>query len=281
MSKINVYEMVTNKIIEQLEKGIVPWRKPWFCQKAINYITRKPYRGVNILLLEKPGEYLTFHQCKSLGGKIKKDEKSTPIVFYKMLEIEDKEHLDEEGNPTKRILPYLQYSNVFHIDQCEGITSKIVVPKQENNPIKEVETVAKNYIQRENIRFLSDELDEAYYSLNDDLVHLPSKNLFKDIVHYYSTLFHEFSHSTGHPNRLNRDMKNWFGDEKYSKEELIAEISSSLILNDLGIDTTDTFNNSVAYINNWLKVIKGNNKTIVEAAGKAQKASDYILNIKC
>ena len=112
---MDVYAIVTERIIKQLEKGVVPWRKPWRGNPAMNYVTRKPYRGINPMLLPYGGEYLTFLQARNLGGNVRKGEKSSMVVFFKPLEVDD----NKTGE--KRTIPLLKYSNVFHLSQIEGI----------------------------------------------------------------------------------------------------------------------------------------------------------------
>ena len=274
----NVYQYVTDRIISELEKGKIPWRKPWKGQKAINYLTRKEYRGINTLLLPYPGEYLTFRQVKEKGGSVKKGEKSSMIVYYNWYEKED-----QDGN--KQSYPILRYYNVFHISQTEGIETKLeeFKPENENDIITEAENTITDYITRENIK-LEKVLgsDRAYYSPAEDKVVLPEIGQFSSTHDYYSTVFHELVHSTGHESRLNR-IKNTgirsFGSESYSKEELIAEIGSSMICNTLNIDIPETFKNSVAYIQSWLTVLKNDVRLVVIASGQAQKASNRILGI--
>ena len=123
---MDLYQEITNRIIAQMEEGIIPWHKPWISGKAISRTTGKPYSLLNQMLLGRPGEYLTFKQCQDAGGKIKKGEKASIVVFWKWIETED----EETGE--KKEVPFLRYYNVFHIDQCEGITAKNATPIQAN-----------------------------------------------------------------------------------------------------------------------------------------------------
>lgn len=275
----NVYNYVTDRIISELEKGNIPWCKNWKGQKAINYLTRKEYKGINLLLLPFPGEYMTFKQVGEAKGTVKKGEKSHMIVYYNWILGED-----EEGKETK--FPMLKYYNVFHITQCENIETKCEPFKVENNhnSITEAEKIISDYIQRENITFnIINGSDCAFYSPSDDMVIVPSINQFDNSISYYSTAFHELAHSTGSAKRLDRFSKqktHAFGSKDYSKEELIAEISSAYLNNNVGIDNQEVFTNNVAYIQGWLKALKDDVKLITVAAGQAQKAVNYILNIK-
>lgn len=273
--KTNTYEKVTQRILEELQKGIVPWQKPWSTERAINYVTRKPYRGINVLLLDKPGEYLTFKQCKDAGGYVKKGERGQMIVFFKVIE---HEVLNDDGTNEIEEFPYLTHSTVFHISQCEGIESKgKILTDNENQTIDEAETIIKNYVQREQVGYhLIKGSNRACYSPSFDSITIPDISQFKNSSAFYGTAFHEIAHSTGHQKRLNRPILNRFGNKKYSQEELVAEITSAMILSTLNIESE--FDNSVSYIGNWSKYLKNNTKAIISASTQAQKAVDFILN---
>lgn len=276
---VNVYEIVTNRIIEQLEKGVIPWRKDWRGSAPMNYVSRKPYRGINTLLLPHGGEYLTFKQCKERGGKVKAKEKSHVIVFYKTL---DKE--DEETGEIKSI-PYLKYSNVFHLSQCDGIESKLEEIEIDPNvkPIDEAQRIFDDYILRSgvNINHLEGS-DRASYSPTSDTITLPIIGQFETAEGYYGTAFHEVAHSTGHKSRLGREMDVGasFGSTSYSEEELIAEIAACMIMNSANIEQKDTFENSAAYIGAWLKKLRSDNRMIVTSSSAAQKAADLVLGVE-
>lgn len=273
MTKNKVYDFVTDKIISQLENGIIPWKKPWVGTPAINYVTRKPYRGINALMLE-PGEYLSFKQIKERGGFIKKGAKAQMVVFYKVYE-KYVEGAESEGDGELKRFFLLRYYNVYHINDVEGIESKLQT--FEHNSIEEAEKIVEGYINKPEI--INENLDSAFYSPGRDIINMPYKEQFKRSEEYYSTLFHEMVHSTGHMKRLGRftgnEVKAAFGSETYSKEELVAELGSAMLCNIAGID--NTLENSTAYIQSWLKTLKNDNKFIVQAAGLAQKACDHIL----
>lgn len=272
--KVDVYELVTNRIIEELEKGVIPWRKPWVNYNAVNWVTQKPYRGINVMLLQ-PGEYATFKQIVDAGGKVKKGAKSQIVVFWKWLEFED-----EENGEMKKI-PFLKDYNVFNVlTQVEGLEGKRNIQEYEHNPIEEAESIYKNYINGPNFTFRS---GQAVYNPLIDRINVPPMKDFPNINEYYSTLFHEMIHSTGHQTRLDRpgitSHNVAFGDEVYSKEELIAEIGAAMLCNVAGIDN-HTIQNSASYIQSWLRALKDDKKLVVQAAAQAQKAADYIQNIK-
>lgn len=270
--------MVTDRIIEELEKDVIPWKKPWksISNGAYNRVSKKPYSLLNQLMLKHEGEYATFKQWQEMGGKIKKGAKSEFVVFWKMLSVEE----EKDGAIITKTIPMLRYYNVFHISQVEGIEPLEAVETIYNEPIEEVEKVKNGYSVRENIQFIEEVGNKAFYSPSGDYICIPCKEQFEKINEYYSTAFHEMIHSTGHKKRLDRLVNAKFGSEKYSKEELVAEIGSAMILNELGIETTDTFENSTAYIQNWLQVLKNDSKFIVSASGKAEKAVKYIIGIE-
>lgn len=280
-TKINVYDMVTDRIIAELEKGNIPWRwqRPWTGVRsgAYNRITKKPYSIINQMLLKHSGEYATFKQWTDMGGHIRKGEKSEIVVFWKIFE--SKETNPDTGEIEIKKIPLLRYYNVFHISQVEGV-KPLEVPFKEVEPIEEAEKIITMYVEREHIDFNECVSNKAYYSPLQDKVVVPMKEQYNLINEYYNTTFHELTHSTGHKSRLDRletEAIASFGSEEYSKEELVAEIGSATLMNVTGIETPKTFKNSTAYIQGWLQVLKNDNKFIVSASSKAEKAVNYIL----
>ncbi len=290
----NVYQMVTDRIVAQLKEGIIPWQKPWTVSGsaedvAISYVSRRPYSFVNQMLLGRPGEWLTWKQIGELGGKVRKGAKAGIVVFYKQLVIKDptRKVKDEDGNEvdaTKRI-PLLKYYNVFHLSDVEGIDSKIVKGEKPSTlePVEEAEEVITAYVSREDgLTFVCDkESDRAYYSPGEDKVVVPQIGQYAIVEEYYSTTFHELTHSTLKESRCNRVAENahaFFGNEDYSREELVAEMGSAMLCNRLGLEAKKAFKNSVAYIQGWLKELQNDDHMIVWAASRAEKAAKYILN---
>ena len=271
---MDIYAEVTNRIIDQLESGLIPWQKPWIASgNAISRVTGKPYSLLNQMILGRGGEYLTFAQCQKEGGKVKKGEKSQMVVFWKFIEQED-----EETHEKKQV-PFLRYYNVFHIDQCEGLTAKHMPELPVTaKPDEAAENMIAAYAQRSGVTIKHQEGDRAFYQPSSDTVVLPLLAQFAETAEYYSTAFHELTHSTGHASRLDRLSKTaYFGSEAYSKEELIAEIGAAALVNHAGLETANSFRNSAAYVQNWLKVLRDDKRFIVSAAGKAEKAVSMIL----
>ena len=280
MSK-SVYEMVTDRIIEQLESGVIPWEKPWTGVKsgAFNRVSKKSYSLLNQMLLKHDGEYATFKQWQDLGGKVRKGEKSEIIVFWKVLPIEEEQ---EDGEKVTKQIPLLRYINVFHISQVDGVEPLLQDELHDIEPIEKAEKVSTDYWTRENITVEHVKGNRAYYSPTRDMICLPLFEQFTDANEYYSIAFHESVHSTMQESRCNRteERKNKlvaFGSEEYSKEELVAELGSANLMNIIGIETKKSFRNSSAYIQNWLSVLRNDVKFIVSASSKAEKAVNYIL----
>jgi len=244
---MDLYQEVTNRIMEQLENGLIPWEKPWIStENALSHATGKPYSLLNQMLLGRPGEYVTFNQCQQEGGKVRKGEKAQMVVFWKWIE-----EKDPETEEVKQI-PFLRYFNVFHIDQCEGLTAKHVqkLPGTANAD-QNAEAIISGYIQSSGVRLHHEAGDQAFYRPSTDSITLPLLAQFKETAEYYSTAFHEMIHSTGHKTRLDRLEKTaFFGSEAYSKEELIAEIGAATLVNHAGLETSRSFRNSAAYVQN-------------------------------
>jgi antirestriction protein ArdC len=271
---MNVYEIITHKVMEQLEKGKVPWRRPWgLAAQPRNFITKLRYRGINRLLLSfapvSSPYWLTFKQIQRAEGTLKKGTKGFPVVYF------DWKERTLDNNDTERY-PVLRYYRVFNADHIEGIA----FPQPEaraHQPIAECERILTAMPNSPHIQYL---LPHAYYVPGKDYINMPPKELFRSDEGYYATLFHELSHSTGHSSRLNRlkpdegDCR--FGTPSYAREELIAEMSSAFLCATAGIDNV-TLENQSSYISGWLDVLRKDKRMVIAAAGQAQKAADYIL----
>lgn len=274
----DIYAAVTDRIVQQLEKGVVPWRKPWTGVRsgAISGATGKPYSLLNQMLLVKAGEWYTWNQIQALGGKVRKGEKSSMVVFWKQTPVKDED--PATGEQIERMIPVLKYFNVFHIDQLDGIEAKTFDPEA-IDPATDTaaDAIIAGYIQRSGVELEHRKGDEAFYSPSVDRVVLPLREQFPSMAEYYSTAFHELTHSTGHSSRLDRiSRRAFFGNEDYSREELVAEIGAAALLNHCGIETADSFKNSAAYIQSWLRALRNDKKLIVSAAGAAAKAFELI-----
>ncbi|MBX7109627.1 MAG: ssDNA-binding domain-containing protein [Chitinophagales bacterium] len=276
--KRDVYTIVTDRIIELLKQGTIPWKKPW-AEAGIpqNLISRRVYRGLNVMLLASLGYeqnyFLTYSQIKELGASVKKDEKSYPVVYWNW--VEPKQEEGEILNSKK--YPFLRYYNVYNVAQCTGIPpEKIPVVTRQAYPIQACEHIIENMPSKPKI---TQKEAKAYYNPLLDFINMPKMGTFSSNESYYATLFHELVHSTGHLTRLNRkgllEMTE-FGSPPYSFEELVAEIGACYLESLTGI-AEKQIDNNVAYISGWLDKLENDDHFIVLASSQAQKAVDYIL----
>lgn len=273
---MKVADVITNRIIEKLEAGTVPWQKSWSggSEWPKNLISKKEYRGVNALMLSMSGYdspyWVTFKQCADLGGSIKKGEHGYPVLFYTWLN-------DKSDSENERKIPFMRFYKVWNLVQCEGINSDkvpAVVERNENERLDVCEGVVASMKLCPEIKHME---QRAYYSPKLDYVNMPKMESFNSSEDYYSVLFHELVHSTGHDSRLKRKDFNEgvFGSESYSKEELVAELGAAFLCGYCGIDRT--IDNSASYIQSWIKRLKNDKTLIISASGQAQKAFDYIV----
>jgi len=281
-TKIDVYEMVTNRMIELLEADTIPWKQPWIeSGMPMNVMSKRQYRGINLwLLLSLKYDhhlYLTWDQVKALGGSINQGEHGHIVVFWKQTKKEPEE-LNEKGEP--KTIRTLRYYKVFNVAQCRALPQSLQEQLSGTHnavPIITCEEIANNMPSPPLIILQG---KKAYYDVEKDQVVLPQLKSFKTSESYYSTLWHELVHSTGSPQRLGRKSITQmaeFGSDIYSVEELIAEIGASFLCSMTGILETE-IKNSAAYIKGWLTQLKNDKKFIIQASSQAQRAVDFILN---
>lgn len=269
----SVYDIITSRIIEELQKGQVPWRRPWKTLPPVNLISKKPYRGINVFLLGLQGYgsqyWLTFNQAKQLGGNVRKGEHGTKIVFWKFDTYETEV---ADGETEQRKAAFLRYYTIFNLEQTEGLKALLTLPPA--FPIESAEEVVKRMPNPPGF----EQGFQAAYIPSRDTVTMPSRTAFDSQADYYSTLFHELTHSTGHAKRLGRegfDKPQAFGSDSYSREELIAEMGSAMLCGIAGIEQK-TLANSAAYLQSWITRLKSDSKLVISAASAGQKAADYI-----
>lgn len=282
--KKDVYSIITERIIQKMEEGTIPWHKPWKVyddgMAHRNLVSGKPYRGINAFMthmsMYDSPFWVTAKQCIAQGGSITKGEKGTPIVFWSF---RSKEQLEEAKNAGKPIAPFLvRYYTVFNSDQCEGLVVPQIkqVDLADHERIEQCETIVKNMPKAPTIHTRG---QQACYSPSKDDVYMPKLGAFTGAEEYYSTLFHELIHSTGHDTRLKRKelstITSMFSNS-YAKEELVAECGAAFLCGKAGIENK-TIDNSAAYLKAWLKRLKDDPKLIVHAAQAAQKAADFVL----
>lgn len=273
MSNADIYQSVTVRILECLDKGVVPWRKPWAVQAPSNLASKHVYRGINQILLscsafDSPF-WLTLKQANDLGGRIKRGERGTPIVFWKVVERDNaKDKEDDRFFLLKRF-------TVFNVEQTEGIAIPKVEPRT-FDPIAECEAVVASYKEPPSILQMG---SQACYLPALDRIWIPKPEQFTSPAEYYSTLFHELAHSTGAAHRLARPGvvdASRFASHTYSFEELVAECGAAFLCAHAGI-SSQVIDNSAAYIQSWARKLRSEPKWIVDAASKASRAADLIL----
>ncbi|MEM9753675.1 MAG: ArdC-like ssDNA-binding domain-containing protein [Planctomycetota bacterium] len=282
----DVYQEVTDTILAALDAGTIPWRNPVISSgPPANLISEKPYRGVNIFLLQIAGMsrgyaspwWLTFKQAQAAGGSVRKGEKGTQIVFWRILE---KEQTNDVGELEKVELPLLRFYSVFNSEQCDGIEAPDDGRAHVDfKPIDRCEQIDKYYRHELDGPSLGFGSRQPLYRKDEDTVMMPDADAFESAEEFYSTLFHEHIHSTGHPKRLARwdAGERWnFRSKPYGKEELIAECGSAFLCAEAGISPR-VIENQTAYIAGWQRTIRADKKLVILAAAAAQKANDHIL----
>lgn len=287
-TKTNVYQMVTDRIIEALEQGGIPWRKTWKsgARTAMNWVSKRAYTGINALLTNlSPYDhpyFMTFKQANALGGKIRKGAKSIPVVFWKKILKDANGQIvaeSEAGNRQDLKERYvLKYYRLFNIAEIEDVAFELPeVPVRTQSTIEACEEVVKKMPNPPVIE--TGEYEPCYVPPKDN-IYLPSIDNFGEAEMYYSVLFHELIHATGHETRLNREAvakAQKFGSMTYSQEELVAEIGAAFLCNKTGIELPETFENSAAYIQSWLEKLANDKRFVFKAASEAKAATQFIL----
>ncbi len=290
---MNTYAIVTERIINLLEQGVIPWRRPWSAAGAPrNIVSKKIYRGVNFFLLSATKYvspyWLTLRQANELGGSVPKGEQSQIVVFWRVdgasqSEAEpDLEKVEADRRNRRRFV--LRYYRLWNVEQCElpqAVLDRLPkIQTYQRDPIEAAERIIANMPNPPAIEFGG---SKAFYSPTADRITLPPRELFSSAAEFYATLNHEESHAAGHPKRLNRESiaeAAPFGSPTYAAEELIAEMSAAYLCAEAGISPA-VIENEAAYLQGWLARVRSDKRLIVIAAAKAQKAADYILDGSC
>ena len=281
----NVYKIITQQILNLLEQGTIPWKRPWSITQSDDPVNIRgtPYRGANYFLLSCLGYdrpiFLTYKQSLELGGNVKQGEKGIPVVYWRLIDVKEIDKVTGEVE-IKRV-PFLRYYTVFNIEQCENIKlpaqfSNTNQPPPDFDPIEAAEAIWTGY---PNPPVLHHRGNRAYYRLGTDEIVMPPLHSFEKREEYYSTLFHEMGHSTRHNTRLHREFGRSKVQHGYAREELVAEMTSAFLCGRAGI-SQPVLENQAAYLASWSKNLKDDPKLFVVAAGHAQKAADHILNAK-
>lgn len=277
----DVYAEVTNMILSELDKGVVLWRKPWNGAPR-NITTKKNYRGVNIWALNavsfregyESNDWLTYRQATGLGGHVRKGEHGTTIVFWRFF---DREKVDPDGEVKIDRIPLARAYTAFNTAQCEGLPNKDKGLSKVDS-IAGCDAIVKGYLDPPVIKYGG---DRAFYRPKADLVGMPPIQTFDNSPAYYSTAFHELTHSTGHSKRLERfnGKDSTFGSEDYSVEELVAEMGAAFLMGTAGGKlVSKTVGNTAAYIAHWRQKIKEDKRLIFRTSSAAQKAADWIIS---
>jgi len=268
------YTKVTNLIIEKLKSGVIPWQKGW--KPAHNLITGHEYTGINRLILAGEGShFLTYNQAKKLSGHIKKGSKGHPVVYLGHRTVIEED--EETQKKAFKDVSFLKYYTVFNYKDAqlpEKVLNKYIKQRETTPPNITAENIIHNYKDAPRIEYLT---DTPGYCPGTDTITIPPSESYDSDDRYYSSLFHELAHSTGHQKRLNRSgivgIKHH--SYKYAKEELIAELGAAFLC--WKCNLKKVIDNQTSYIKGWLEALANDHKLIVSAASQAEKATNYIL----
>ena len=281
----SIYEDVTFKIVEQLERGVAPWRKPWTggnTQMPRNAVSNRPYSGINVWLLWlaseangwSSGRWATYRAWNRLGGYVNRGEKGTKVTYWNVKDEKTADPDTDRKQNEKRF--FLRTYTVFALEQCGGESLDRLFTPVSTKQFIDFEPAEKTIAATgAEIRHGG---ERAFYAPASDFIKLPPKASFAAEPDYYSTALHELTHWTGNPNRLNRlDRLARFGDDSYAVEELVAEMGAAYLTATLEVPNTSAATNSASYLADWLRVLRADSRAIFTAATAAQKAADYIL----
>jgi len=289
--KTDVYQKITDQIVQKLEQGVRPWHQPWKAEHATGRISRPlrgngiPYNGINILMLWSAAVandytapvWMTYKQASTLSGKVRKGETGTLVVYADR--IIRKETNSETGGEAERAIPFMKGYTVFNVEQIDGLPSHYYgQPEQPTDPVQRT-THADAFFAATGANIIHGG-SRACYVPSTDNIHMPCIDFFRDAISYYATLAHECTHWTRHERRLNRDFgRKRFGDEGYAVEELVAELGAAFLSADLGL-TPEVREDHAAYIASWIKVLKNDKRAIFTASSHAQRAADYLHTLQ-
>lgn len=275
-----VYQIVTDRIVKALECGVVPWRQPWQeLPLPCNAVSQRQYHGINLFLLRlthyRDHRWLTYRQAEELGGHVKIGEQSSIAVFWKRWQPKNETEIDKERS--RPDIPILKFYHLFNVAQCDGLD--LPEPEGNSRPLHERIEMAEELVRQipNPPRFHESAKVACYYPLVD-VVQLPPMDCFESADGYYATLFHELGHATGHTSRLNRPGvmdSHRFGSAEYSREELVAELTSAFCSAQLGLDNS-LIDNSASYIQGWITALKADDRAIISASAQAKRATDYL-----
>jgi antirestriction protein ArdC len=278
----NLHSEITARILTALRAGTVPWRQPWAAQASgampRNAITGRPYSGANVILCWITAQergytspaWLTFKQATEAGGSVRKGEKGTTVIYVSSF-------MKKNDEGETRAVPFLKAFTIFNVCQCEGLPDKLsgnARPKARNPHDRD--PVADQFVAATGATISEGSEGRAYYRRSTDHITMPSFASFNSADTFYSTLFHELTHWTGHTSRLNREMGKRFGDASYAAEELVAELGAAFLSAEFQFNTEEA---SAAYIANWIKVLENNERLFVAAASAGSKAVEFMRGL--
>lgn len=279
--KADIYEQITSAIIAAIEEGTPTFEMPWHSlSMPVNATSQRPYRGVNILMLwaaarkqvYSSNEWATYKQWQELGAQVRKGERSTAVVFWKIYGRTEEEQDDAEI-AEDRVRCFARCYSVFNAAQVDGYTAQVREYLPESLRIENADRFFGSLPGT--VKYGG---DRAFYSPHDDFIQMPLFTQFKSPQAYVSTLAHEYTHWSGAPSRLHRDLSGRFGSERYAAEELIAELSASFLCADLQIPSEPRTDHA-PYVASWLRVLRNDKRAIFTAASKAQEAAAYLQQI--
>lgn len=279
----DIYQEVTDRIVEALENGVAPWVRPWHTDGAFprNGVTRRHYHGINVVLLwmtanacgYRSQDWFTFNQARQKGGMVRKGERGTLVTFWKLREVSDRDAAALGQDRTKRV-PILRHFIVFNREQVDNLP-----PAEAEQPTRhdwERDERAESFIRATGAR-MEEGGSRASYSPPLDVINLPPLEAFHSRDAYYGTALHELAHWTGHPSRLDRDLSGSFGSEKYAREELTAEMGSAFLCAALNVSGRLQH---PEYIGHWIKTLKGDKKAVFRAASEARQVAEFLGAIR-
>jgi antirestriction protein ArdC len=279
----DLYADVSARIVAELERGALPWIKPWAATPGQNVpqnaLTNRPYSGCNVILLWlarnrgwSPPRFLTFKQATEAGGHVRKGEHGTKVYFVKQLQVKDGE--GEEAD--SRLVPMMREYTVFNVDQCNGLPEGI----RAGRPMRVRNPDARDQLADDFLRSTGADIregrGEAYFAPGQNFISMPAFEAFRSADHFYCIAFHELTHWTGHKSRLDRDLKHRFGSRDYAAEELVAELGAAFLCAEFGFDGDVRH---AGYIANWIELLKADKRAFFTACSKAQAAADYLRGL--
>ena len=286
---------IVDKLISNMEKVYI--FSEWACNRQdflpLNSVTGKKYQGINRLNLsfeavEKGYEdprWLTLKKANEMGYSVKPGAKGVfceKWIWQKLEKVINEEtgeiEKDENGKEKYMIVdlkrPIINYFYLYNATQIEGIPPYIEPTKEEQSDILEV---ADSFIVSSECPVEEKFQERAFYSPLEDKITLPPRKFFKSDEAFLGTLLHEMSHSTGSENRLNRDIKNLFGTEKYAIEELTAELSCVFLESELDMDIDFTRQDHINYFNSWIKALKDDPNELYKVCSNASKSCNRLI----